>query len=117
MPGIGGNIIIYIHVITTGYYMITWKAKTSLSYIQCTPPPAPRGPEPSLGALRTPKSLVLARATALSIPFSGRGPSAPVTTIGTLRLQQVGGVHKGQAVSTRGRECLHTTDHLAPIHG
>ena len=46
MPGIGGNIIIYIHVITTGYYMITWKAKTSLSYIQCTPPPAPRGPEP-----------------------------------------------------------------------
>ena len=55
------------------------------------------------GALRASKYLILARVNALSIPFSGRGPLAPVPTIGTSRLQQAGSVYNGQAVA--GPEC------------
>ena len=73
--------------------------------------PSPRG----RGALRASECLILAGVNALSIPFSGRGPSPPIPGIGTSRLQQANSVHNGQAVSTWGRQCRQTIDRLAPI--
>ena len=80
----------------------------------CLPPPPPKGSGTrscgfgaSPGALGAPKCLILAQVNAISIPFSGRGPSAPVPNISTfvctaLCVQRQSLPRYGSLRSTRG---------------